>query len=98
VYGCGYPIQESAVDTLADRVVFERHLGAQAVLVAERQQCRAGRRVDSVAFQVGQAVARCPTCDVPFHLGCWLQLDTCPGCAHPTRAFIDRAFGAGQAD
>jgi len=94
-YGCGYPIHETVMDTLAPWVVFDRKLDGESELVRNKKSCVAGNQSDQAPFQEGQKVAYCPSCHTPFHLECWLRLVHCPVCQYPVRELINRVFAAG---
>jgi uncharacterized C2H2 Zn-finger protein len=103
--GCEYPIHETVMDALSTWISFDRQLEEGSSLVESRDKenklvrkgvsCRAGQRRDQVPFQMGQKVARCPSCETPFHLECWLGMDHCPVCSYNVRDLVNRVFQYG---
>jgi ribosomal protein L37AE/L43A len=92
--GCQYPIRETAIKALSPPCAFLVNLEQGAKLIAEKRKCDAGTRLDVVAFQEGDDVALCPSCEAPFHLRCWLGLERCTLCSYEVRALLDRVFDA----
>ncbi len=93
-YACQYPIHETVIRALSPPISFERKLEKESKLVKERQLCVAGKKVDLVPFQRDQNVARCPSCNTPFHLNCWLSLTVCPQCSYGIKALISQVFSS----
>jgi hypothetical protein len=103
-YTCGYHSQASTINVLSTSVQFEFKLqedsplveikGEDNLLKQEGRKCAAGTRRDKVAFQTGNNVAYCPAadCRTPYHLECWLMLDTCVACGYDVRQIIDQVF------
>jgi Zn finger protein HypA/HybF involved in hydrogenase expression len=93
-YACQYPIHETVMRALSPPINFERNLGKESKLLKESQLCVAGKKIDLVPFQRGQNVARCPSCNTPFHLNCWLSLKVCPQCSYGVKALISQVFAS----
>ncbi len=99
--GCGYPNREVIMDTLPAGVLLERSIDRDSRLVEriengrtiqEGQRCGAGQARDQVPFQEGQNVVYCPSCQTPFHLECFLTLETCPVCQYAVSELVNKTF------
>jgi hypothetical protein len=97
------------MDALSSAVTFERYeakerdiidVRADSTIIVRRSgvRCPANNRKDVVPFQPGEFVAYCPSpsCRTPFHLECWLMLQTCPRCQYDVQGLIERTFSSGE--
>jgi hypothetical protein len=90
--GCQYPIHETVMKVLSPSCTFMSKLEKESKLVTAQQRCAAATTRDLVPFQQNQDVAFCPSCELPFHLECWLVLARCTGCRHDIKSVIDEVF------
>lgn len=101
-YICGYPMHTAVMDALATHLRFERsiaedsplveRMNSRGIVINQGMRCKAGEPRDQVKFQPSEHAAFCPSCDLPFHLECWLRLSHCPVCRFDVQQLIDTVF------
>jgi hypothetical protein len=106
-YLCEYPMQTRIMEVLAPWVLFERYEAKERDIIEMKEdyvitlrrggmRCPAGNRRDLVPFQPGEYLAYCPatSCRTPFHLPCWLMLQSCPRCQYDVQHLITHVFSS----
>jgi hypothetical protein len=95
-YACQYPVQQTLRRSLSPPLRFES-LEAGSALVRDNVRCPARTRRDDVPFQAQDVVTRCPGCERPYHVVCWLARGRCAssGCGYDIEALLRGAFTPG---
>ncbi|MEH1798999.1 MAG: RING finger protein [Nostoc sp.] len=94
-YGCGYRVLESMQRSLATYVRFEK-LDEESDLVKQQRLCMAENPRDGAPFKSEDSIAKCPTCDTPFHTPCFFGLQNCPNCNHDVASLMRSLFDPKQ--